>query len=141
MSTKKSRLLTDKDRRLLAATSKSTWAPPDPIDLIVPFSRKDEVEEETDLEKRRRKSREVLEGYQRLEARCKEAREELSKKCKNVSVEIDPEVNRDILVAARRIFKRDVREITFEMYKQLVHTMAEVGNDLVPDSAKGRRLV
>jgi len=141
MTTKKSELLSDKDRKLLNAVSKSTWVSPDPIDMIVPFSSQDEIEGETDLEKRRRKSREVLEGYQRLEAKCQEVREDLSKKCEDVVVKIDPEKNRDVLAAARRLFKRDVREITFEMYKQLVHTMAEMGNDLVPDSAKGRRLV
>lgn len=141
MTVNKSELLSAKDKKLLSATSKSTWVPPDPVDLITPFSRQDQVEGETDLERRRRKAQEVLEGYQKLEAKCKEAREELSKKCKDVVVEIDPEKNRDVLVAARRLFKRDVREITFEMYQQLVHTMAEMGNDLVPDSAKGRKVV
>lgn len=141
MTSEKSRLLTEKDRRLLSATSKSTWTPPDPMELILPFRREDEIKGETDLEKRRRKAREVLEGYQRLEAECKEAREELSRRCKDVVIGIDPSRNRDVLIAARRIFKRDVTEITFEMYKQLVHTMAEVGNDLVPDSAKGRKVV
>lgn len=141
MTSEKSRLLTEKDRRLLNATSESTWTPPDPMELVLPYTKEDEIEGETDLEKRRRKASEVLEGYQRLEAKCKEARQELSKRCKDVVIKISPERNRDVLTAARRLFKRDVREITFEMYKQLVHTMAEVGNDLVPDSAKGRRLV
>ena len=137
----KTRYFSERDRQLLAATSKSTWTPPDPINLIVPFMKEDEVEGEPDLAKRLRKSREVLEGYQRLEAKCKELREELDERCKNVSVPVDPKKDRRILEAARRLFGRDVREITFEMYKNLVHRMAEMGNQVVPNSARGKRLL
>lgn len=137
----KTRYFSDYDRKLLEATSKSTWTPPDPIGLILPYIDTTEIEGETDLEKRHRKSKEVLKGYQRLEAKCKELREEITERCKDVSIPVDPKKDRRVLEAARRIFKRDVREITFEMYKQLVHSMAEIGNKVVPTSAEGKRLV
>lgn len=137
----KTRYFSDNDRRLLEATSKSTWTPPDPAKLIEQYLPGSEEETESDLEKRLRKSREVLEGYQRLEAKCKEIREQLDERCKNVSVSIDPKKDIRVLEAARRIFKRDVREITFEMYKEIVHRMAETGNQVVPEAARGRRLV
>lgn len=140
---KRTKYFSDEDRRLIEATSKSTWTPPNPINLILPYMPEDDIEGEGDLEKRLRKSREVLEGYQRLEARCKEIREDLSERCKNVSITVDPEKDRRVLEAARRIFRRDVKEITFEMYKELVHRYAEMGNKVVPESARGnkRRLV
>jgi hypothetical protein len=137
----KTRFFSEHDRRLLEATSKSTWAPPEPRKLIEPFLPEEEKTEETDLERRLRKSIEVLEGYQRLEARCRELRAEISERCKDVAIPIDPKKDRAILLAARRIFKRDVREITFEMYKEIVHGMAKMGNNLVPEAARGRRLV
>ena len=137
----KTRYFSDFDRKLIEATSKATWTPPNPRSLILPFLPEEEEEGETDLEKRLRKSQEVLTGYQRLEAKCKEIRAEISERCKDISIPIDPKKDKAVLDAARRIFKRDVREVTFEMYKQLVHSMAEMGNNVVPEAAKGRRLV
>lgn len=138
----KTRYFSEQDRKLLEATSKSTWTPPEPRKLILPFMPEDEETEETDLEKRYRKATEVLEGYQRLEARCKELRAEISERCKDISIPIDPKKDRRILEAARRVFQRDVQEITFDMYKQLVHSIAKMGNDVVPEGARGnRRLV
>lgn len=137
----KTRYFSEQDRKLLEATSKSTWTPPEPRNLILPFMPEDEKTEETDLERRYRKSVEVLEGYQRLEAKCKEIREEITERCKDISITIDPKKDKRILEAARRLFKRNVKEITFAMYKELVHSMANMGNKMVPESARGRRLV
>lgn len=137
----KTRYFSEKDRQLLEATSKSTWTPEDPRSLLLPYMQEEEPTEETDLEKRLRKSQEVLGGYQRLEAKCKETLSEITERCKKVSIPIDQKKDRAVLDAARRIFKRDVEEITFEMYKQLVHAIAEDGNNVVPDSAKGKRLI
>ena len=137
----KTRYFSENDRKLMEATSKSTWTPPDPIKLILPYMPEEENKDEPDLVKRLRKSREVLDGYQRLEAKCKELREEITERCKDVSISIDPKKDRRILECARRLFKSDVREITFEMYKEVVHAMAEAGNNIVPEAARGRRLV
>jgi hypothetical protein len=128
----KQKFFSDKDRRLLEMTSKSTWTPPNPSELILPYLEKDAVEGETDLEKRLRKSQEVLDGYAEVIKKCDALCKELETKCKNVSVPIDPEKDIRVLEAARRVFKRDISEITFDMYREVIKKMAAENNSGVP---------
>ena len=128
----KQKFFSDKDRRLLEMTSKSTWTPPNPSELILPYLEKDAVEGETDLEKRLRKSQEVLDGYAEVIKKCDALCKELEAKCKNVSVPIDPEKDIRVLEAARRVFKRDISEITFDMYREVIKKMAAENNSGVP---------
>jgi hypothetical protein len=125
------------DRKLLDATSRSTWTPPDPVELIAPYMSKDPPKEgETDLERRFRKAKEVVDKYTKIEGQCKALRRELMERCKDVVIPIDPVRDYRVLEAATRLFRREVTEITFEMYTQVVHGMAALGNTSVPKSAR-----
>jgi len=125
-------MFSDKDRALLEATSKSTWTPPNPVDLIIPYLEKDGIEGESDLDKRRRKAKEVMDGYAEVITKCQNLRKFLDEKCADVIVPLDPKKDLRVIESARRVFKRDVSEITFDMYKQIVFLMAKTGNDGVP---------
>ena len=118
MTTERQGFFSDKDRKILDAVSKSTWVPEEPAELILPYIEKDDIEGESELDKRRRKSHEVYDGYISLEAQCKQIREDIAKRCQTVSVKIDPDKNFEVLQAARRLFRRDVKEINFEKIKE-----------------------
>lgn len=123
----------ERDRNILEATSESTWVPPNPRDLLLPYIEKeDTVQGETELERRQRKTIEVMDGYNKIIQDCQEARAKIVERCKNVSVPIDEINNPAVLEAVRRLFRKDAKEITFDMYVQVVHALAEVGNDEVP---------
>lgn len=130
--TKNQSIFSDKDRKILDATSKSTWVPPDPTELILPYIEDDSVDGETEIDKRRRKSREVYSGYSNLESDCKDMRNRIAERCKNVKVTISEQKNKAVYDAASRLFRREVKEITFEMYMQVVHALEQLGKEGVP---------
>lgn len=122
----------DQDRALLELTSKTDWVPPDPADLIAPYMEKMTEEEKKDSDSRLYKARQVMDGYGKIIERCAELKADIEEKCKDVKVTLDPSQNKDVLDAARRFFRRDVQEITFEMYKTVVHAIANSANENTP---------
>jgi hypothetical protein len=132
MTTNRQGIFSDKDRKVLDATSKSTWIPPDPVDLIIPYLENKSIEDESDTDKRRRKTREVYEGYANLESDCREMRDKIAERCKNIKIMISEDKNKVVFDAASRLFRREVKEITFEMYMQIVHGIEQLGKNSIP---------
>jgi hypothetical protein len=120
------------DRMMLELNSKSDWIPPDPAALVLPYIEKDSPEEESDIDKRLKKTQQVIDGYSKIVEQCKTIREEINQKCAGVKVTINS-TNEEVLLAASRFFKRKVTEITFDMYKEAVHAMAAETNNNVPN--------
>jgi hypothetical protein len=129
--------LPPKDKRLLELTSQVDWLPPDPSDLITPYLEKRVPDEEGDMEQRRRKAQEVMEGYAKIIETCRELRAMIEERCNDVRLPLDPVQDKGIIDAARRLFKRDVTEITFEMYKQAVHAAGDISNANLPRPGGG----
>ena len=123
------------DRMMLRLRSESDWIPPDGINLVLPYLEKESLENESDIDKRRRKAQQVMEGYQKIIDQCNEMRVEIEERCKDVAITI-PENQPAVIDAVRRLFRIDTKEITFDMYKQVVKKMAEIGNQDLP-TAKG----
>lgn len=124
--------LPPRDKRLLELTSKVDWLPPSPASLIIPYLEKKTPIEEGDIDVRRRKAKEVLEGYAKIIETCRELRAMIEERCKNVRIPLDPSKDKSVIEAARRLFRRDVAEITFEMYKQAVHAASDISNKDIP---------
>lgn len=122
----------EQDRLMLELNSKSEWVPPDPAKLISPYIEKEIPGQESDLEKRLRKTKEVIDGYGKIIEQCRTIRAQLDARCSTVKITIDPIKNKSVLDAARRFFKRDVKEITYDMYKEVVHAMAAATNENTP---------
>lgn len=123
------------DRMMLRLRSESDWVPPDGVNMVLPYLEKESLENESDVDTRRRKAQQVMDGYQKIIDRCEEMRVEIEKRCKDVVITV-PRDQPAVVDAVRRLFKADLKEITFDMYKQIVQRMAEIGNQGLP-TAKG----
>ena len=78
------------------------------------------------------KAQRAVDGYSKVIEQCKILKAAIDAKCADVKIPIDPQKDLRVLEAARRVFKRDVKEITYEMYKQAVQEMALITNDQIP---------
>lgn len=121
----------EQDRMMLELQSRSEWVPPDPTKLIAPFLSKTS-EEVSDKESRKRKAQQVVDGYGKIIEECETMRTKIEEKCKNVVVPLDPDNDIRVIEAAGRLFKREVNEITFKMYKEAIERLAKISNDGVP---------
>ena len=122
------------DRKILDDTPGVSWIPKDPRDLILPYL--EEVEEDPDkdsLESRRKKAKEVYDGYGKIIEQCKELEDEIEKQSKNVTVKLNPSNNLRIMEAVRRTFGTDGTKITFQMYKTCVQALGEISGQNIPD--------
>lgn len=120
------------DLEALDATSSVKWVPKDPRELLLPYLPKEEELEESDIDKRRRKSKEVYDGYTELEEECATLKQEIENQCKNAKVTINPAVELNVMSAIQRTFGTDGKEITFEMYKKALEQLHEISNSNIP---------
>lgn len=122
----------EQDRLMLELQSKSEWVPPEPAALVAPYLEKKPIEEVQTVEARREKAHQVLRDYAKLIEECETTRAKIEAKCKNVVVSLDPENDARVIEAASRLFKREVTEITFEMYKEAIERLAKISNEGTP---------
>jgi len=122
----------EQDRLMLELNSKSDWIPPDPAALVSPYLEKNGLGKDTPIEKRRAKAQEVMDGYGKIIEECQVMRADLEKKCKNVVIPLDPDVDIRVIEAGSRLFRRKITEITFEMYKEAIERLAKISNNATP---------
>lgn len=121
----------EQDRLMLELQSKSEWVPPDPTKLIAPFISKS-TGETSEKESRKLKAQNVIDNYGKIIEECETMRAKIEEKCKNVVVPLDPDNDIRVIEAAGRLFRREVNEITFEMYKEAIERLAKISNDGTP---------
>lgn len=126
--------LSELDRSLLESDSSIKWIPPNPEELLLPYVDQTQLtdEEKTDLEKRRAKGKEVYEQYSNIISECKELENQISDRCKKVSVEIKDRNQLNVLEALGRVFGFGVNKITFDMYKQCIQELEKINQNNVP---------
>ena len=126
------KLLSAEDIKAINATGATSWVPKNPRDLILPFSQ--DVGKDVDplsIEVRREKAKKVVDGYADVIARCRQLEDEISQRCKDVSVTLTPAKHLNVIQAIGRVFGGgEQSNITFEMYKACVHALAAIGNKL-----------
>ena len=122
----------EQDRLILELTSKSDWIPPDPAALVSPYLEKNGLSKDAPIEKRREKAQQVMDGYGKIIEECQVMRADLEKKCKNVVIPLNPDVDVRVIEAGSRLFRRKITEITFEMYKEAIERLAKISNDATP---------
>jgi hypothetical protein len=127
-------LLHPRDRRILDEQAGVSWIPEDPKELILPYM---DAESEPDVngssvEARRKKAREVYDGYSKVIEQCRELEDEIESQCKNCTITLDPARNLSVIEAIRRVFGTDGTQITFAMYKACVKALGEISASSIP---------
>ena len=120
------------DRNFLGRTPNVSWIPKKPVDLLLPYMEK-EVSERSSVDTRRKKAGEIVEGYDKIIEECEKLENEISMRCKDVRVSIGSPNQLRAREACNRVFGcEDIQEITFEMYKMVIHALADRNNAAVP---------
>jgi hypothetical protein len=125
-------LLTPRDRHALDATSGSSWVPKEPREVLLPYIEKGPEKDDTDLDSRRQKAKEVYDGYGKIIETCQELQDEIADRCKNVVVILDPSRHSTIIDSVRRVFGTDGRQITFQMYQRAIEELSAVTGNTIP---------
>ena len=126
-------MLTPRDRNILNAEAGTNWIPPEPRELILPYVDETEVEDRDSIDSRRRKAKEVYDGYGEIIDTCREMEEEIENECKHVVVTLNPATHLRIIEAVRRVFPGfNGKTITFDMYKRCIKELAAVSNANIP---------
>ena len=126
--------LSPKDRQMLRAKAGANWIPPKPADTLLPYIEKNPVDTERDsVEARRAKAKKVYDDYGQIMEDCKKLQDDLSKKCKDVKVTLNPADHLNVINALRRVFGfTNISEITFDMYKTIIKALADLENAGIP---------
>lgn len=126
-------LLKPRDRDILDAQAGTSWVPPDPRELILPYIEEDTEVDRSSVEFRRKKAREVYNGYGKIIEECKELEAEIEGQSKNVKVKLDPTKHLRVVEAVQRVFPgSDGVTVTFDMYKKCIQALAKTGSDNIP---------
>lgn len=127
------KLLRPDDREILEGTSGVSWVPKDPREVLLPYMTDVPTPEDLkSVENRRRKAKEVMDGYSKIIAKCEKTRAEIEQRCKNVTVTLNPSQHLNIIEAIGRLFGIETNQITFDMYKQCIEKLAQMTADKVP---------
>lgn len=125
--------LDPRDLRILDATAERSWLPKDPRELLLPYGSKETAEEEeSEIDLRRRKAKEVYDGYGDIIKKAKVLKDEIAEKCKDVKISLQPKTQSQTIAAVKRAFRTDGTKITFAMYKAAVEKLAEISNNAMP---------
>jgi len=125
------KLLDPNDATLLNETAGVSWVPADPREVLLPYmSDTPNREEKSDIDTRREKAKEVVDGYTKVIEECKRTEAQIEERCKNVTVPLNRAQHLTVMQALARIFGLgEIEEITFEMYKVCVRELAKISND------------
>ena len=126
--------LSPKDRQVLSAKAGTQWIPPEPAEVLLPYIEKRPTDIERDsIEFRRAKAKQVYDDYGQIIEDCKKLEDDLSARCKDVKITLNPAEHLNVINALRRVFGfSDLTEITFEMYKTVVQELARLQNSSIP---------
>lgn len=124
-------LLGVKDRNILDAKVGQSWVPKEPRELLLPYIDESSSIEEKDIDTRRRKAKEVYDGYIELSNKCKELKEVIEETCKNVTITLNPSSENRVIDAVKRTFGTDGTQITFEMYKLAIEKLSDLNNKTI----------
>jgi len=122
--------LNPRDHFILDATANSSWVPKKPVDLLLPYIDEKSEEENNDIKVRKRKAKEIFDGYGKIIEKTKEIKEEIAARCKNVAITLDPSRSLRVIEAVQRVFGGDGRQITFQMYQRCIEELAK--SDPIP---------
>jgi len=127
-------MLRPRDRNMLDEAAGINWIPKDPRELLLPYvdASDDSELDKNSLEYRRRKAKDVYDGYSKIIENCKELEGEIEQQCKNVKVSLDPSRSLRVIEAVKRVFGTNGQEITFEMYKACVKALGEISGQNIP---------
>jgi len=129
-----SAMLNPRDRRIIDDSPATNWIPKDPRDLLLPFINEDTTPtDRASVEFRRKKAKEVYDGYGEIIQRCTQMEEEIEAQCKNVVVTLIPSKHLRIMEAIKRVFGTDGTKMTFAMYKAAVRAFSEISKKNIPD--------
>lgn len=128
MTNKNKKPLNFDDLFTLDAKSTVNWQPKDPRELLLPYLSNEQIIAETDIDKRRKKGKEVYDGYNQLEQKCNLLKQEIENNCKNVEVSLSSSNQLDVISAVQRTFGTDGNKITFEMYKKALEKLHEIAD-------------
>ena len=132
MSERLKEILNPRDARILDAKIQDNWTPKEPRELLLPYMGEKPVEEESDIETRRAKAKEVYDGYGEIINKTQELRQQIADTCKDVTITLNPSTELRVMDAVKRVFGTDGKQITFKMYQEAVHKLAELGTESIP---------
>ena len=124
-------LLSADDRDILNASADISWIPKDPKKVLLPYVTNTTAIEESELDQKKAKVKEVLDGYDDIIKECKILESKIKGRCKAVSAPISKQYNLRVLEAMRRVFgPGDYESITFEHYEACIRALAIASNQV-----------
>jgi hypothetical protein len=125
------KILNLEDANFINQSATINWVPKDPRDVLLPyFTVAENTEEELEVDKQRKKTKEVIDGYSKIIENCKNIEAQIEEQCKDVKVPLTRSKHLDTIEAIARIFGLgELEEITFEMYKVCIRELAKIGNN------------
>ena len=125
------KLLNPDDRSMLDESAEISWVPKEPRVVLLPYmSQGPELEEKSDIDTRREKAKEVVDGYTKIIEESKRMEAEIEERCKDVKVPLNKAQHLRVIEALGRIFGLgQLEEITFDMYKICIRELAKIAND------------
>jgi len=126
------KIVSPRDHFLLDATAETPWVPQDPRELLLPYLiDTKETPVDNSIDGRRKKAKEVYDGYGKIIKQCEEIKEQISNRCKTVEVPLDSSTHFRVMEAVRRVFGTDGTKITFQMYQRCIEELAkETGRNI-----------
>jgi len=123
------KLLNVDDKELLAENSGVSWVPENPREVLLPYMSDVPNKEKEDLDTRRKKAQEVIDGYTKVIEDCKRLEAEIEQRCKTVKTPLNKAEHLNVIEAIGRVFGVQTEEITFEMYKICIRELAAAANN------------
>jgi len=125
------KLLNPNDAEALTEQAGVSWVPKEPREILLPYmSDVPNQEEKSDLDARREKAKQVVDGYTGVIEDCKRLEAEIEDRCKDATVPLNRAQHLSVIKALGRIFGLgEQEEITFEMYKICIRELAKLSND------------
>jgi len=124
------KLLNPDDNDLLNESAEISWVPKQPREVLLPYMTDTPLEEDSDIENRRTKAKEVVDGYTKIIEESKRMEAEIEERCKDVKIPLNRGQHLRVIEALGRIFGiGQVEEITFDMYKTCIRELAKISND------------
>jgi len=133
------KLLNTDDQNLLSENAGVQWVPENPREVLLPYMSNVPNEEEEGLDTRRRKAKEVVDGYTKIIEDSKVLEGEIEERCKNVKVPLNTGQHLSVIEAIGRVFGIRSEEVTFDMYKICVKELGKIANNTGEPNNDGNR--
>ena len=124
-------VLNPRDVKTLDASYNDNWVPKEPRELLLPYIDNDPIEDD-DIEKRRKKAKEVYDGYGKLIETSRKLKERIAEECKDVVITLKPSTEKSAIDAVKRVFGTNGKNITFDMYVNAINALADISNKSIP---------